>query len=167
MEKISLPKGLIRYASEENIENKTKFKLTARMKGYIAVLTILTGVLLGMLMLRNDVEANILRLPGQLYEQKGENIISNVYTYKLVNKTSQDIENISFKIRNKEGEIKLVSNSDSFSLKAQDIAEGTLFIELNKSDLSGDKNKLTIDVYSNKKLIETTSIGFLGPRSYN
>lgn len=167
MEKINLPKGLIRYASEENIENKTKFKLTARMKGYIAVLVILSGVLFGMLMLRNDVEANILRLPGQLYEQKGENIISNVYTYKLVNKTSNDIENISFKIRNKQGEIKLVSNSDRFSLKAQDIAEGTLFIELNKSDLSGDKNKLTIDVYSKKKLIETTSIGFLGPRSYN
>ncbi|WP_299114579.1 cytochrome c oxidase accessory protein CcoG [uncultured Winogradskyella sp.] len=167
MEKISLPKGLIRYASEENIENKTKFKLTARMKGYIAVLTILTGILIGMLALRNDIEANILRLPGQLYEQKSETIISNVYTYKLVNKTSEDIENISFKIRNMKGEVNLVSNSDNLVLKAQDIAEGTLFIELNKQDLSGDKNKLTIDIYSDNKLIETTSIGFLGPRSYN
>ncbi|MBT8243787.1 MAG: cytochrome c oxidase accessory protein CcoG [Winogradskyella sp.] len=167
MEKINLPKGLIRYASEENIENKTKFKLTARLKGYIAVLTILTGVLMGMLALRNDVEANILRLPGQLYEQKGENIISNVYTYKLVNKTSEDIKNISFKIRNVEGKINLVSNADNLTLKAQDIAEGTLFIELNRSDLSGDKNNFTIDVYSDDTLIETTSIGFLGPRSYN
>ncbi|SHH40997.1 cytochrome c oxidase accessory protein CcoG [Winogradskyella jejuensis] len=167
MEKINLPKGLIRYASEENIEKKTKFKLTARMKGYIAVLVILTGILIGMLALRNDVEANILRLPGQLYEQKSETIISNVYTYKLVNKTSEDIENISFKIRNMEGEVKLVSNSDNLVLKSQDIAEGTLFIELNKTDLSGDKNKLTIDIYSHNKLIETTSIGFLGPRSYN
>ena len=167
MEKINLPKGLIRYASEENIENKTKFKLTARLKGYIAVLLILTGVLLGMLALRNDVEANILRLPGQLYEQKGENIISNVYTYKLVNKTSNDIENISFQIRNVDGKIKLVSNSNNLVLKAQDIAEGTLFIELNRSNLSGDKNNFTIDIYSDAKLIETTSIGFLGPRSYN
>ncbi|TCK68872.1 cytochrome c oxidase accessory protein FixG [Winogradskyella wandonensis] len=167
MEKINLPKGLIRYASEENIENKTEFKLTARMKGYITVLVILSGVLLGMLALRNDVEANILRLPGQLYEQKGEDIISNVYTYKLVNKTSEDIQNISFRIRNMEGEVKLVSNSDAMVLKAQDIAEGTLFIELYRKDVSGDKNKLTIDIYSNEELVETTTVGFLGPRSYN
>src|SRR5690606_13568226 len=68
MESINLPKGLIRYASEDEIEKKEKFKLTARMKGYIAVLIILTGVLFGMLLLRNDVEATVLRLPGQLYE---------------------------------------------------------------------------------------------------
>ena len=167
MEKINLPKGLIRYASEENIEKKTPFKLTARLKGYISVLVILIGVLIGMLLLRNDVEANILRLPGQLYERKSETIISNVYTYKLVNKTSEVIPNISFKIRNGKGEIKMVSNSEGFSLKAQDISKGTLFIELNKGDLSGDKNKLTVDIYSNNKLIETTTVGFLGPRSYN
>jgi len=167
MEKINLPKGLIRYASEENIEKKAPFKLTARMKGYIAVLIILVGVLAGMLTLRNDIEARILRLPGQSYEQKSETIISNVYTYKLVNKTSHDIENVSFKIRGVDGDIKLVSASDQFIVKAQEFAEGTLFIELKKSDLSGDKNKLRIDIYSGDELIETTTVGFLGPRNYN
>ncbi|WP_299526007.1 cytochrome c oxidase accessory protein CcoG [Winogradskyella sp.] len=167
MEKINLPKGLIRYASEENIEKKAPFKLTARMKGYIAVLVILIGVLAGMLTLRNDIEARILRLPGQSYEQKGENIISNVYTYKLVNKTSNDIENVNFKLRGMDGEIKLVSASDEFMVKAQEFAEGTLFIELKRSDLSGDNNKLRIDIYSNDQLIETTTVGFLGPRNYN
>ncbi|GAB4166956.1 MAG: cytochrome c oxidase accessory protein CcoG [Winogradskyella sp.] len=167
MEKIDKPKGLIRYASEDNIEKKEPFKLTARMKGYIAVLVILIGVLLGMLALRNDVEARVLRLPGQLYEHKDNNIISNVYTYKLVNKTTETIENVSFKLRGIDGEIKLVSTTDTFKVKENGIAEGTLFIELKQSDLSGDKNTLTIDVYSGDKLIETTSVSFLGPRSYN
>jgi len=76
MEKVGLEKGLIRYASEAEIENKEPFKLTARLKGYIAVLIILTGVLTGMLFLRNDVEARVLRLPGQLFEHKENNIIS-------------------------------------------------------------------------------------------
>ncbi|MDG4716667.1 cytochrome c oxidase accessory protein CcoG [Winogradskyella marincola] len=167
MEKINLPKGLIRYASEDNIEKKEPFKLTARMKGYIAVLLILIGVLAGMLALRNDVEARILRLPGQLYEHKDNNIISNVYTYKLVNKTTETIENVTFKLRGIEGNIKLVSTSESFVVSSQGLAEGTLFIELKQSLLSGDKNNLTIDVYSGNKLIETTSVTFLGPRSYN
>ena len=91
MESIKKPKGLIRYASEDEINKKSKFKFTARMKGYTAVLFVLTGILIGMLFLRNDVEANILRLPGQLYERKADNIISNVYTYKLVNKTSNEL----------------------------------------------------------------------------
>jgi polyferredoxin len=167
MEKIDKPKGLIRYASEDNIEKKEPFKLTARMKGYIAVLVILIGVLLGMLALRNDVEARVLRLPGQLYEHKDNDIISNVYTYKLVNKTTEAIDNVSFKLRGIDGEIKLVSTSDTFTVKENGLAEGTLFIELKQSDLSGDKNTLTIDVYSSDKLIETTSVSFLGPRSYN
>lgn len=167
MEKVGLEKGLIRYASEAEIENKEPFKLTARMKGYIAVLVILIGVLTGMMFLRNDVEATVLRLPGQLFEHKENNIISNVFTYKLVNKTNKEIDDVVLKLRKYKGIVKLVSTKDNFTVPAQGIAEGTLFIEINKSELKGDKNKLMIEVYSHDKLIETTSVNFLGPRSYN
>ncbi|MBQ0787246.1 MAG: cytochrome c oxidase accessory protein CcoG [Oceanihabitans sp.] len=167
MDSINLPKGLIRFASEDEIEKKEKFKITARMKGYIAVLTILTGMLCGMLLLRNDVEATVLRLPGQLFEHKGENIISNVFTFKLVNKTTKTIENINFKLRKQEGEIKTVSTAANFEVPAQGLAEGTLFIEIDKRKLKGDKSNLMIEVYSGDEMIETTSVYFLGPRSYN
>ena len=166
MEKINLPKGLIRYASEDNIERNAKFTFNPRLKGYSAVLVILTGVFIGMLFLRNDLEANILRLPGQLYEHKEGNMISNVYTYKLINKTSKDIDNVSFKLLSHEGKIDLVSHR-SFEVPAQQLAEGTLFIEINNSALSGDKDKLKIGVYSGEELIETTTARFLAPRSYN
>ncbi len=165
MEGVGYPKGLIRYASEEEIEKKKKFEITPRLKGYIAVLVILLGVLIGMLFLRNNVEASILRLPGQLFEHKENNIISNVYTFKLVNKTSEDIENVEFKLISHEGTIKLVSHN-SFVVPAQGLAEGTLFIEVNASSLSGDKDRVEIGVYSGEELIETTSTSFLGPRSY-
>ena len=166
MESIKLPKGLIRYASEDEIEKKEKFKLTPRLKGYIAVLFILFGVLSGMLLLRNDVEARILRLPGQLFEHKEGNMISNVFTYKLVNKTTKEIDDVKFKVRNYKGEVKLVSNSIDFIVPEQGLAEGTLFIEIDKSELKGDKNKLMIEVYSGEELIETTTVNFFGPRSY-
>jgi len=149
------------------MENKEKLKLTATREGYIAVLIILIGVLSGMLLLRNDVEARVLRLPGQLYEHKEGDIISNVFTYKLVNKTTKTIENVNFKLRKYKGEIKLVSTNENFSVPEQGLAEGTLFIEIDKSELKGDKNKLMIEVYSGDELIETTTVNFLGPRSYN
>jgi cytochrome c oxidase accessory protein FixG len=165
MESVNLPKGLIRYASEDNIEKGSKFKFTPRLKGYTAVLVILIGVLIGMLFLRNDIEARILRLPGQLYEHKENNIISNVYTFKLVNKTSEEIEEVRFELLSHNGTIKLVSH-DSFTVPEQGLSEGSLFVEINASALSGDKDRVEIGVYSGEKLIETTTAAFLGPRSY-
>lgn len=166
MESIHLPKGLIRYTSEDNIEKKTPFKISARIKGYIAVLIILTGLLIGMLFLRHDVEANVLRLPGQLYEHKDNNIISNVFTYKLINKTTKDIKQVKLQLLSHKGTLKLVSTSDSFTVPKQGIAQGTLFIEINNAALTGDRNTIKIGVFVNNELIETTSANFLGPRSY-
>ncbi len=165
MEKVNLPKGLIRYASEDNIEKKAKFTFNARLKGYTAVLIILISVFLGMLFLRNDLEANVLRLPGQLYERKDNNVISNVYTFKLVNKTTQRIEDVNFKLLSHNGNIKMVKSS-SLEVPEQGLAEGTLFIEINQAALSGDKDRLKIGVYSGDELIETTTTAFLGPRTY-
>ena len=166
MEKVGLPTGLIRYASEANIEDKEPFKLTARLKGYIVVLTVLIGVLIAMLQLRNELEARVLRLPGQLYEHKENNIISNVFTYKLVNKTTEPVEDVSFKLKDIEGTVKLVSTENTVTVPKQGLEEGTLFIELDQSLLKGDKTKLTIEIYSKDKLIETTTVNFLGPRSF-
>ncbi|MCL7764264.1 cytochrome c oxidase accessory protein CcoG [Polaribacter sp. Z014] len=165
MDSVGLPKGLIRYESEDNIEKKKPFKLNARIKGYSAVLFILIGILIGMLFLRNDVEATILRLPGQLYQHKENNIISNVYTFKVINKTTKDINDVSYKLLSHKGTIKLVSNHN-FAVPKQGLAEGTLFIEINSATLEKDKIKLEIGVYSGDKLIETTITNFLGPRSY-
>lgn len=166
MEAVDLPKGLIRYASEENIEKKAKFKFTPRLKGYSAVLFILVSVLTGMLFLRSDVEANILRLPGQLYEHKENNIISNVYTYKLINKTTRDFEDVSFKLISHNGDIRTVKDH-GILVPGNGLAEGTLFIEINRAGLENEKDRVEIAVYSGEKLIETTSTTFLGPRSYN
>ena len=165
MEAVNLPKGLIRYASEENIEKKKKFEFSPRLKGYSVVLGILIAVLVGMLFLRNDVEARVLRLPGQLYERKADNIISNVYTYKLVNKTVDEIEDVTFRLKSHKGTIKVVSH-DSFSVPKQGLAEGTLFIDINASALTGDKDRVTIEVLSGGEVIETTTTAFLGPRNY-
>jgi cytochrome c oxidase accessory protein FixG len=162
---VGLPKGLIRYATEDEIEKKEPFKFTARMKGYSAILFILTGIFVGMLFLRNDIEANILRLPGQLF-QHDKDKISNLYTYKIVNKTVKDYNDIHFELISHVGEIKKVGNQH-FKVVNQGISQGTLFIEIKQAQLEGDKTKLKIGVFDGKKLLETTTTNFLGPRSFN
>src|SRR5690606_1255147 len=114
----------------------------------------------GMLFLRNDVEARVLRLPGQLYEHKDNNIISNVFTYKLINKTTKDINHVSFKLKKYKGTIKLVSTESEFTVPQQGMAEGTLVVEVTDHYCNSDKNKLISGVYGGDELIETTTVNF-------
>jgi len=165
MDSVGLPQGLIRYASEDQIEKKAKFKFTTRMKGYTAVLVILIGVLTGLLFLRTEVETNILRLPGQLFQHKGDKI-SNIYTFKIINKTSRDFDSIHFVLHNIKGNIKIVGEPHLKVLK-QGMIEGTLFIEINQFILEHDKTKLEIEVYNKNKKIETTRTNFLSPRTFD
>jgi cytochrome c oxidase accessory protein FixG len=165
MERVSLPKGLIRYASEDEIEKKAPFVFTARMKGYTALLLILIGIFVGLLFLRNDVEATILKLPGQLFEHKGAKI-SNVYTYKVINKTSKDYTDVRFEIMEPKGSIRNVGKS-SVILKSEGVSQGTLFIEIEQVLLESDKTKVIIGVYNGDELLETTKTNFLGPRIFN
>ena len=165
MKGVGLPKGLIRYASEDEIEKKDKFKFTNRMMGYTAVLVILIGILSGLLFLRNDMEATILRLPGQLFQHKGENI-SNVYTFKIINKTNNDFNDIHFKLAGIKGTLKVVGEQE-LKVPRQGMNEGTLFIEINHLLLERDKTKIKIEVYNGDKKIETSKTNFFGPRNFD
>lgn len=165
MESIHYPKGLIRYASEDEIEKNIKFKFTTRMKSYSAVLVLLLLILVSLLFLRNDVEATVLRLPGQLFQHKGD-MISNVFTYKIINKTTTDFNDIHFKLKGTNGKL-IVVGKQHFKVPKQGMNKGTLFIEINQNELESEKAKIEIDVYNGSKVLETAKTSFLGPRSFN
>ncbi|MFK8301297.1 cytochrome c oxidase accessory protein CcoG [Capnocytophaga stomatis] len=166
MDKTGFERGLIRFASEENIAKKAPFKFDLRMKGYTAVLTILVGILIGMLFLRTDVQANVLRVPGQLYNHEEGGIINNLYTYKIINKTTRDFDNVTIKVAGSlKAEVVLVGKTSIFVPK-QGMAEGTLFIKIEESSLEEEKTKLILDVYSEGNKIETEKTIFLGPRVF-
>ena len=164
MDKSGFDRGLIRYASEDDIERKEKFKFNARLIAYTAILTVLVGVLITMLFLRNDVEATVLRLPGQTF-QTTNTTVKNVYTVKLINKTIEDIENVEIKLISHKGRVDVVGGL--LKIKRQGLQEGTLFIEIDKKDLLSSKEELKIGIYSNGKLIETTVTNFTGPLKIN
>ncbi len=165
MENVDLPKGLIGFYSEENIEKEEKFRINPRMKGFAAILFVLVGILSGMLFIRSDVEATVLRLPGQLYETRENDMISNVYTFKLINKTTGSFDDVHFRLMSHNGKIESVTH-ERILVPQKGLAEGTLFIEIPKALLEDEKNSVEIGIYNGEKLIETTSTNFMGPRSF-
>ncbi|MFT7238707.1 MAG: cytochrome c oxidase accessory protein FixG [Cyclobacteriaceae bacterium] len=160
MDRIKKPKGLVRYASEENILEKTPFKFTTRTKAYSAVLVILIGVLSTLLMLRSDVETTILRTPGIMYQKKEDGRVSNLYQIKMVNKTS-NLLNIRFELLSPKGEIQMVG--DELTVSGQSLTEGAMFVVIDPKDLQKMSSKIKIGVYSGDALLEEVGTKFLGP----
>jgi cytochrome c oxidase accessory protein FixG len=164
MESVDLPKGLIRYASEDGIARKEKLRFTTRIALYSALLLVLlSGLGVGIAM-RSDTETTILRTPGMLFQKQQDGRISNLYNFKVVNKTTEEFP-VTFKLENKKGEIKIVSGANLIA-KPQAITEGEFFLILDSSEKLERKNKIRIGVYSGEKKIETVSTNFMGPRKY-
>ena len=164
MDKVGFDRGLIRYASENNIEKGEKFSFNARIISYSIVLALLLGFFVTLLFLRNDVEATVLHLPGQLYFQEGDTI-SNVYTYKLINKTNNEYDNLEVRLLSHEGKIELVGGK--ISVPKSGLFEGTLFVKIEQDKLGSPKEKIKIGIYSNGELIEDTSTNFSSPIKAN
>lgn len=160
MEAVNLPKDLIGYKSEESIAKRVPFKFSTRAKGYTAVLSVLVLVLVGLLLSRATVETTILRTPGVLFQKRDDGRYSNLYNYKVVNKTNRAFP-VTFQLEGITGEIQMVGTLDT--VHDQGILEGAMFIILDKAELDGVKTKVDIGVYEGEKRIEVVGTNFMGP----
>ncbi len=158
MEKVDFEPGLIKYASESNIAKEEKFRFSPRIMSYIIVLSILLIALVTLVFARNDVEATVLRLPGQMYSTQGDTI-QNVYTVKIVNKTNNAFENLQLGLIDQKGSIQVIGGD--LNIPKNGLIERTLFIKKAKTDI--ENQNLEIGVYSNGVLIEDTKTSFPSP----
>jgi len=162
MGKIHRPTGLIRFASENNIAQNQKVKFTVRIAAYSTVLVVLLAFLSFLLITRKEVQANVMRVQGMLFQEQPNNKISNLYNIKLVNKTRHDVP-VTLKLENDDmkGEIKIVGN-DLF-VKKESVGDGIFFVMVDKDNLHYRKQKIEIGVYSGDRRIDDVKINFMGP----
>ena len=161
MVKINRPKKLIKYASLNGIENKTKFKITPRMMLYSVILVVLLGILGYLLSIRTDYSVNVLRTPGMLFQGQPNGKVSNVYDLNIVNKTFNETP-VQIKLESPaNGELKLVGKD--IVLKSQQIVETKFLVLLDKTSLKRMNTPIEIGVYDGSKLIKKVKTSFLGP----
>lgn len=160
MDKVGFEKGLVRYASENSIVEEAPLTFTTRLKAYSGVLTVLVIILSVLIFTRSTVGTTILRTPGMMYQQLDDGRISNLYQYKVINKTN-DSMNVHFNLIDQKGELELIG--DSIILEAQGVAEGALFIKVDPANLKGSKTRIKVGVYSNNELLRKVRTNFNGP----
>ncbi|MFN0275400.1 MAG: cytochrome c oxidase accessory protein CcoG [Chitinophagales bacterium] len=160
MEKVHRPKGLIRYASENNIANKQKLEITPRMVAYSAVLTALVVVLSIILVSREHFDASITRAQGQLYQKTDSTHYSNLYNIKLINKTHETFP-VELRLAGKNGYIQTIGGE--MNAGSETYTESSFFVVLDRSELTAKKLDINIEVYSGDTKLETVHTIFYGP----
>ena len=161
MDKVGRPRGLIRYASLNGIERGERLRVTPRMIVYTAVLLALIGVFLFLLFTRSPVETTLLRAPGQLFQQMPDGRIGNLYTLKLINKTTHDMD-VQLKIEDVPGSLRIMGPQPH--VPAGGLVSASVLIELDKAAIHGGRVPLSVGLYSGTKRLETVKTVFIGPR---
>ena len=161
MEKVGLPRGLIRYASENNIKRGEKLKLTPRLIIYTVILFALTGLLAFLLLSRSPVEAQLLRSPGTLYQTMPNGDISNLYLMKVFNKTNRDVP-VQLRLESHPGGTLTIAGGE-LTLPAEHLKQSAVIIQLPPGQLAGESTPVIIGVYSGEERLGKVKTSFLGP----
>jgi cytochrome c oxidase accessory protein FixG len=160
MTRMKKPKGLIRYASENEIIKGQPFKLNARIIAYSAVLLILLTVFVGLFIVNKQTETTLLRTSGSLYQVNEAGEIMNIYQLKIINKTSRPLP-LELRLLSHQGNLKRISPIDT--VKANGLIDDIVLLNILPDQLKGGSNKITLGLFANGEMIEEVKTVFLAP----
>ncbi|MCO5231382.1 MAG: cytochrome c oxidase accessory protein CcoG [Chitinophagales bacterium] len=163
MDQIDLPRGLIRYASENEIQSGQKSKVTTKVKAYSVLLSLLMIFLIVLVATRSNLDCYINRVKGQTFQVAEDGTVSNLFDAKIINKSNREIP-IEFKLIDVKGDIRIIGHADGIVLKKEQMNKITFFIDRPGNTLHGRNSKLKIGIYDKDgELLETVKANFLGP----
>lgn len=161
MEKTGRAPDLIRYASENGISMNEPLRYTLRMKLYTGLLFILVMILSALLLSRKDVDATIMRTPGMLFQERGRDSVSNLYTIKIANKTIRQIP-LRLKLEDAGGQIEVIGG-ETIPVKKEEEGAGNFFVILPRQWIRDRKTSIRLGLYEGNKKIDEIRTNFLGP----
>ncbi|MCF0062606.1 cytochrome c oxidase accessory protein CcoG [Dyadobacter chenwenxiniae] len=161
MDKVGFEKGLIRYTSENAIVKKTNKLITTRVVGAMVMLVLLWSVLGFMVVSRTDTQTMLLRAPGSQYIENSDRSITNLYTFKIFNKTNQTI-NPTIRLEGVSGKL-IFAGKPNLALDPAGMVEGTVFIVVPAEALKKRKTTLTLSVFQGNEKLEEFETTFIAP----
>jgi cytochrome c oxidase accessory protein FixG len=160
MARLNRAPNLIGFYSEEQIENRKPLRWGKRVYAYSAVLGALFLLLASFILRRTDIQTNVYRARGTLYQELPGGKISNLYMAELINKTTR---NVTFELKSADPAVHIRYVSKEQQIRKNGVARLTFFLERDQKSLEQYKTKVAIDVYSDGKRIDRVSTTFIAP----
>ncbi|MDF3131012.1 cytochrome c oxidase accessory protein CcoG [Kiritimatiellaeota bacterium B1221] len=161
MHKMKRNPGLIRFASMNQIEGKTKKRVfTPRLKAYAILMAALLVLLTGLLIARDSVEITMLRVRGTTFQVMPDGKVTNMFEARFMNKTGRKMDG-SLKLLNVEGE--LLYSDQHMQMNPQEEANTIVVITLAPDQLRGKETRVTLGLMVDEKVVDTHTTNFLAP----
>lgn len=162
MEKVGLPKGLIRYATEAEIENQAAFKFTSRMKATTVFLALLIGFLGFLMYDRGSMEAKFIKPAGSTFFIK-DGKITNTFIYTLLNKSNEK-KILTIKVMTPAHAEITYFGPKKITLKGDEILKGNINITFPEEEIKFSKQNMVIGVFDEKgEMLDSFETTFEGP----
>lgn len=162
MDKIGRPKGLIRYATAEQIETGTRrYKLPTQAFVYAGGLAAAITLFVVFSLRSGDLQSKILRAPGQTYTLTEDGNVTNLYEAKFINKRNEERE-LEFRLSDERGTLTVLGDG-GLNLPATGMAEASILVELPPESLDGLSFDIGIEVLEAGEVVETIHTRFNGP----
>jgi cytochrome c oxidase accessory protein FixG len=162
MDKVGLPKGLIRYATEAEIENRETFRFTSRMKATTIFLALLIGFLGFLMYDRGSMEAKFIKPAGSTFFIK-DGKITNTFIYTLLNKSNEK-KTLTIKVMTPAHAEITYFGSEKIILKGDEILKGNINITFPEEDIKFSKQNMVIGVFDEKgEMLDSFETTFEGP----
>ncbi|MFQ6614372.1 MAG: cytochrome c oxidase accessory protein CcoG [Fidelibacterota bacterium] len=162
MDKVSRPRGLIRYASFNSIQNGISRLMNPRVAGYSVVLGLLITLFSILVAGRSVVDVTVLRTPGVLYQEMEDGSIRNLYNIDVINKQE---EPVTITLRLFEPEVGTASLVNELTVEGNDLLQSAFFVALPRDAIRTSPVPLQIEVQANGRTVKVISTAFVGPVS--
>lgn len=162
MDKMSYPRGLIRYTTEHREEGGESRIIRPRTLFYAGLLTLLVGIFFVSMWMRIPLELDVIKDRNRLYMTNSEGFIENVYQLRILNK---DQRQHSYKIQVSGIDHLSVQAPELVQINAGSVATIPIRIAIDPIHIEQTSQKILIAVDSiddaDLKVIETAR--FIGP----
>ncbi|KPQ18671.1 MAG: cbb3 type cytochrome oxidase maturation protein CcoG [Algoriphagus marincola HL-49] len=163
MVKVDRPKGLIRYASENSIQQGFQKLITNRVKAYSVVLVILVAGFISLIATRDELQATVTRFPGMTYQMRDNGTVSNLYQITLINKTFEpQTVDLSSLVEGMDVEI---VGGQNWVLEPQSKVEGRFFIVTDQKSVNRPQQEIQLSLVHADKEIDKIETSFMAPTS--
>jgi polyferredoxin len=169
MEKVGRPKGLIRYASLDELEGKPAKPLLLRPRVWVysaILLAALTGILYGLTSLA-PIELKVLHERAPLFVTLSDGSIQNKYTLKVLNKLNEEVA-VRVSVSGGPESLELVGAEDPIIAKQGFVSPSMVFVKVPRKDLTAERMSITFHIEGQRAsgaIVETARESvFIGPK---
>ena len=164
MDKVDRPRGLIRYTSEAELENKKRKVVRGRTIGYSLIIMLVLSLGTFFLITKRDIRIQMLRPPGTSFSlDENTGMVTNLFQAKAVNRTERVIV---LEPRIKDPYYQLTSSFPKWEIKPQTTSLNQMFVRIPQVDFSSSgKDNIMVSFYNEEdQLVFEKQITVLGPK---